>query len=311
VREGNAWLVGLVVCGRCGRHMRVAYKATPRYVCEAMARSYAAPICQHLVATEIEAAVVASFFEAIHPAELELLDEVLQCQQADHERLAHQSALQVQRATYEAGLAERQYQAVDPENRLVAAELERRWEQALRALAQAQEQAARFSQQPQEPQLDPALRTPLAELSTRLPELWESGRLGLGHKKELLRSRIRQVILNRLKPDSIEVRIVWVSGAVSTLVVHPFIHRMVEVEGYSHLVERVLDLSAQGYTAAQIVLQLSREGFRSARRRDISAAVVVAVRAQAGEMSALKRLSKQEKIEGLWTVRGLARQLGC
>lgn len=310
VREGTALLAGLVVGGRCGRQMRVAYKATTRYFCEAMARTYAAPTCQHLVATEIEQAVVAAFFEAIQPAELDLLDEVLQSQRAEHERLGRQYALQVQRATYEAALAQRQYQAVDPENRLVTAELERHWEEALRALAQAQEQAERFAQQPQEPRLDPALRTQLAELSTRLPELWESGRLRVDHKKELLRSLIRQVILNRRKPDAIEVRIVWLSGAVSTLVVHPCIHRMVEVEGYAQLVERVLDLSAQGATDAQIARQLSREGFRSARRRDISAAVVVAVRARAGQTSLLKRLSKQEKIEGFWTVRGLARELG-
>jgi DNA invertase Pin-like site-specific DNA recombinase len=310
VREGNALLAGLVVCGRCGRHMRVAYKATTRYFCEAMARTYAAPTCQHLVATEIEAAVVAAFFEAIQPAELDLLEEVLASQQADHDRLARQYAAQVQRATYEVRLAQKQYDAVDPENRLVAAELERRWEQALRALAQAQEQAERFAQQPRAPGLDPALRTQLAELSTRLPELWESGRLRVSHQKELLRSLIRQVILNRVRPDTIEVRIVWLSGAVSTLEVHPFIHRSCDVEGYAQLVERVLDLSAQGYTDAQIAVQLSREGFRSARRRDISAAVVVAVRARAGETSILKRLSKQEKIEGLWTVRGLARELG-
>ena len=310
VRDGNALLAGLVVCGRCGRHMRVAYKATPRYVCEAMARTYAAPTCQHLVATEIEQAVVTAFFEAIQPAELDLLEEVLQRHQADHERLAHQYAVQIQRATYEAGLAQRQYQAVDPENRLVAAELERRWEQALRALAHAREQAERFAEQPQEPHLDPALRAQLAELSTRLPQLWDSGRLRVGHKKELLRSLIRQVILHRLKPDTVEVRIVWLSGAVSTLVVHPFIHRLVEVERYAQLLERILDLSAQGYTDAQIARQLSSEGFRSARRRDISPAVVVAVRARAGQTSVLKRLSKQEQIEGFWTVRGLARELG-
>jgi DNA invertase Pin-like site-specific DNA recombinase len=310
VREGKALLAGLVMCGRCGRHMRVAYKATTRYFCEAMARTYAAPTCQHLVATEIEQAVVTAFFEAIQPAELDLLAGVLARQQADHERLAQQYADQVRRATYEAGLAERQYQAVDPENRLVAAELERRWEEALRALARTREQAERFAEQPREPHLDPALRGQLAELSRRLPQLWESGRLHVGHKKELLRSLIRQVILNRLQPATIEVRIVWISGAVSTLAVHPCIHRLVEVERYAQLVERILDLSAQGYTDAQIARQLSSEGFRSARRRDISAAVVVAVRARAGETSVLKRLSKQEKIESCWTVRGLAHELG-
>ena len=310
VREGTALLVGLVVCGRCGRRMRVAYKATTRYFCEAMARTYAAPTCQHLGATEIEAAVVAAFFEAIQPAELDLLEEVLHSQQADQERLARQYSDQVQRATYEASLAERQYQAVDPQNRLVAAELERRWEQALRVLAQAQDQAQRFAEQPHEPHLDPTVRTQLTELSMRLPQLWESGRLRVSHKKELLRSLIRQVILNRVRPDTVEIRIVWISGAVSTLVVHPFIHRIAQVEGYAQLVERILDLSTQGYTDTQIAHQVSSEGFRSARRRDVSLAVVRTLRTRSGETSVLKRLSKQEKIDGFWTVQGLAHELG-
>ena len=310
VREGNALLAGLVVCGRCGRHMRVAYKATTRYFCEAMARTYAAPTCQHLVATEIDTAVVAAFFAAVQPAELDLLEQILASRQADHDRLARQYADHVHRATYEAGLAERQYQAVDPENRLVAAELERRWEHALRALAQAQEQIARFAQQPLEPGLEPTLRAQFAELSTRLPELWDSGRLRVSHKKELLRSLIRQVILNRVTPDTIQVRIVWVSGAVSTLQVHPCIHRIVDVARYAQLVDRLRDLSTQGCTDAEIARQLSSEGFRSARRQDISAAVVVALRTRAGERSVLKRLSKEEKIDGFWTVHGLAHELG-
>jgi hypothetical protein len=126
----------------------------------------------------------------------------------------------------------------------------------------------------------------------------------------LLRSLIRQVILNRVRPATIEVRIVWLSGAVSTLEVHPFIHRSSEVEGYAQLVERILDLSTQGYTDAQIAAQLSREGFRSARRRDISSAVVVALRARAGATSLLQRLRNEVKIEGFWTVHGLALELG-
>ncbi len=133
-RSGRALLVGLVVCGRCGRQMRVAYKDHPRYYCAALSRAYGERNCWNLHVPSIYRAVVGAFFEAIAPAELDLLDEVLAGQQAERERLGQQYADQVARADYEARLAERQYRAVDPDNRLVAAELERRWELALRGL---------------------------------------------------------------------------------------------------------------------------------------------------------------------------------
>src|SRR5205807_1556781 len=86
----------------------------------------------------------------------DLLEEVLAAQRADHARVVQQHADQVKRAEYEARLAQRQYQAVDPDHRLVAAELERRWELALRAVAEAREAAERLTTQPPEPTLDAA-----------------------------------------------------------------------------------------------------------------------------------------------------------
>jgi len=87
--------------------------------------------------------VVDAFFAALAPAELDLLDEVLAERRADRERVARQHADRVARAAYEVRLARRQYDAVDPDNRLVAGELERRWELALRAEVEAREAAAR------------------------------------------------------------------------------------------------------------------------------------------------------------------------
>src|SRR5215208_3423269 len=157
-RQGSALLVGLVVCGRCQRHMRVTYRAHPRYVCQAMRKAYGDRTCQSLAAAEVDAAVVGAFFEAIAPAELTLLDEVLAARQAERAQLAQQQAEQVRRAEYEAQLAERQYRAVDPENRLVAAELERRWEAALQTRAEARVAAERVTAGPTESELDPTLR---------------------------------------------------------------------------------------------------------------------------------------------------------
>src|SRR4051794_8537463 len=146
-REGSALLAGLVVCGRCGYQLHVAYKPQRRYVCTALAAAYGAATCLHIDGAQLDAVVVAAFFAALAPAELDLLDEALAAQQADHARLAQQYADQVTRAEYEARFAERQYRAVDPENRLVAAEVERRWELALRAVGEAREAAEHFARQ--------------------------------------------------------------------------------------------------------------------------------------------------------------------
>jgi len=167
-RTGAALLAGLAVCGRCGHQVRVAYKAHHRYVCSAQSQEYGDRMCLSLDGPSLDTAVVAAFFAALAPAELALLDEVLAAQRTERERLAQRYADQVARADYEARLAQRRYQAIDPDHRLVAAELERRWELALRAAVEAREAAERFAESPPAPALDPDLRTQLGDLGRRL-----------------------------------------------------------------------------------------------------------------------------------------------
>lgn len=308
-RQGRALLTGLVVCGRCGRQMRVAYKPETSYFCSALSKAFAEPSCLNLHGPTIEAAVVQAFFKALEPAELALLDDVLAAKQADHARLAQQYADQVARAEYEARLAQRQYQAVDPDNRLVAAELERRWELALRGLAEAREAADRFAQTPPEPTLDPTLRQQLLNVSAELPGLWASERLSMAQKKELLRSLVRRIILNRPMSDTVEVKVVWVSGAISLLTVHPPIHREVDLTEYDRLVERILSLATEGYQDGEIARRLTAEGFRSARSQGVPKGLVVKVRQARGQRSLTEQFRSCDKIDGQWTVFGLSRLL--
>jgi DNA invertase Pin-like site-specific DNA recombinase len=310
-RQGAALLAGLVVCGRCGRQMRVNY-ATPahaQYLCAALNRAYGAASCLHLPAAPIEAAVVEAFFHALAPAELDLLDEVLAAQHVDQARLARQYADQVTRAEYEARLAEKRYRAVDPENRLVAAELERQWEVALQALAAAREAAEGFARRPSTPTLDPALRAQLRDVGHHLPAWWAGGRLSPAQQKELLRSLIRRIILARSRPDTVEVKVVWVSGAVSPLTVHPPIHRAADVSEYARVVARVLTLSAEGYPDAEIARRLTAEGFRSARRPAVPKTWVAKIRRAHQQPSLADQFRWQDQLAGQWTVRGLTRLL--
>jgi hypothetical protein len=255
--------------------------------------------------------VVASFFEAIRPSELDLLEEALEAQSADRERLLQHHQDNVEAARYEARLAEKRYRSVDPENRLVAGELEKGWEGALRTLAEAEEVAERFERERPRTQLDPTLRAGLADLGKRLPELWDSGRLSIEHKKELLRSLIRRTVLSRPRADSTEIRIVWISGAVSTLSASQPLRRVRDLPDYEEMVERILALNAEGYPDAKIARGLTEEGFRAARSKEgIPRGFVADVRRERGISSLFETLKGREKLEGNWTVLGLARELG-
>jgi DNA invertase Pin-like site-specific DNA recombinase len=310
-RDGSALLAGIAVCSRCGHKMRAAYKRKHRYVCNSLSETYRQPMCLSLPGPSVDAAVVEAFFEAIRPTELDLLEEVLAERKWDRERLEQQHADRVKRTEYEARLAEKRYRSVDPENRLVAAELEKGWEAALRALAEASEAAERFGRTPLVPELEPALRTQLEDLGKRLPELWETGKLSPSQKKELLRSLVRRVVLSRPEQDVVEVKVVWVSGAYSILRVNPpVLHRTTQLGNHGELVARILELAAEGHQDTEIARRLTKEGFRSARLPYVTRPLVEKIRTKHGQPSLTASQHSCEKIDGCWSVPGLARRLG-
>jgi hypothetical protein len=138
-RSGKALLHGLVCCGQCGHKMVVQYKGGTQYLCNQLRGQYQVPVCQRLPADAIDQWVVAQFFAAFAGTELDLYALAVQQTEQEHQHVMKAHQQQMQRLHYEANLAERQFRRADPDNRLVTAELERRWEQALRALAEAEE----------------------------------------------------------------------------------------------------------------------------------------------------------------------------
>jgi hypothetical protein len=309
-REGAALLQGLATCGLCGHRMYVAYRRRSRYVCTSMRRAFAEPRCAHLDGPSIEAFVVQAFFDAIAPAQLETLDEVLAQRQRERQRLETYHQQQVSQARFSATLARRRYEQVDPNYRLAAAELERAWDDKLRALRQAEEAAERFAHEPCEATLTPEMREQLLHLSQRLPDLWASDQLRHDQRKALLRSLIARVILKRTAADRIAVKIVWVSGHFSQgMVIPPIVHQR-HVTGYDTMVDRTRQLWRAGSTDTQIAETLSHEGFRSARRDRVLPKTVLKIRNQHHWVSRYHQHRLADKIDGMWTIHGLSRHLG-
>ncbi len=309
-REGAALLQGLATCGLWGHRMYVAYRRRARSVCTSMRRAFAEPRCAHLDGPSIEAFVVQAFFDAIAPAQLETLDEVLAQRHRERQRLETYHQQQVSQARFDATLARRRYEQVDPDYRLAAAELEREWDDKLRALRQAEEAAERFAHEPGEPTLTPELREQLLHLSQRLPDLWSSHQLSHNQRKALLRSLISRVMVKRTAADRVEVKIIWVSGHFSQgMVIPPVLHQH-HVTGYDTMVERTRQLWTEGYTDMQIAEVLSREGFRAARRARVLAKTVLKLRHRHHWVSPYHQHRLANKIDERWTIRGLARELG-
>jgi hypothetical protein len=309
-RQGAALLQGLATCGHCGHRMRVSYKPHVRYICDGLAGDFAKRMCASLDGASVEAVVVQAFFAALQPAHLDALDALLAQQLQDQATVQQHARQHLQRAQYEVHLARRRYQAVDPENRLVAAELERQWEEGLVALRQAEEALERAQRLPEQATLSPVMREKFTHIAQVLPTLWESGQLTHEHKKELLRSLVGRVILTRTKPDEVEVKIVWVSGHFSVQQLTPPIHRQQDVSRYPEFVARLHTLYEQGYTDVQMASQLTREGFHTARIQAVSAQTVLKIRRQHGWVSHYHRHRRAEHVEGNWTIHGLAHHLG-
>ena len=191
----------------------------------------------------------------------------------------------------------------------MAAELERRWEAALRAVAEAREAADQYARHPPPPSLPPAMAAQLHDVGRTLPALWAQGYFTPAQQKELLRSLIRQVILTRPVPDTVEAKVVWMSGAITPLQVHPPTLRQSDVHDYAQFVERVLALGDAGYQDREIAQRLTAEGFRGARSPRISRALVGEVRRARGQISLAEQFRTQAKLEGQWTVFGLSQEL--
>ena len=196
VRNGNALLAGLLRCGQCGRKFKVLHneRRGARYVCTAEIDYAPNKKCIAFSHMRVDAAVSAEVLCAISPLAIEAAVQVIaDCEQAGMERLRH-CELALEQARYEVTHARRQYDAVDPDNRLVAGELERRWNERLVAVARLEEQIESLrNEQPRALREDESAA--LLALADDLPRVWHHPSTPVEIRKRILRAVLKEIVV--------------------------------------------------------------------------------------------------------------------
>jgi DNA invertase Pin-like site-specific DNA recombinase len=263
VREGQALLQGLVLCGQCGRRMSVRYTrngATPCYECNQIHKQQGGRTCQSVRGDGVDAAVSRLFLEAIQPAQLEVSLATLEQIEDQARQMDRQWQLRLEGIRYEADLARRRFVAVDPENRLVARTLERDWNDKLAEVERLErEYAALPGRGPR--LLDIEERQRILALTEDLPVLWGAETTTQVERKQLLRFLIKDVTLTK-RDRVIAIAIRWQTEAC-TVVDVPRPPRSCDARRTdAAVVARVREL-AGSHTDAQIAALLNKEGMTS------------------------------------------------
>ncbi len=267
-RSGSALLAGLVVCARCGCRLTVHYDdgetRLHTYECVERWTHYGEPKCQHLAGPCLDAFVCQQVLAALEPAALELsltATERLEQERAELDRLWQQRR---ERAAYEVERAARQYQAVEPEHRLVARTLERTWEEKLAAQQQLEEEYHRFVQH--KPRLlSETEREAIRHLATDIPALWVAPTTTAADRKEILRQVVEQVMVDvQGSSERVEVRIKWIGGGHTEGIVIRPVGKLIELSAYPQICQLVQELTEAGWATTAIAQALSDAGYCSA-----------------------------------------------
>ncbi len=266
-REGTALLQGRVRCGQCGRMMQVGYSGTtgntPRYICGRNKMLYGGErFCQSVGGRRLENRVLDEVFAVLEPAGLLATAKALEEAEANHRRHVAVFELAVERARFEADRARRQFDAVEPENRLVARALERSLEKAL--VAQRQAEANLVAQRLRQPtRLSDEETGWLERAGADVRAVFHAPTTTWRERKQLLRVIIAEVVVTvQEKARQAEVNIVWEGGAATAFVLDlnkTGKHFRTTDEETVELVRRL----AERYDDRTIAIVLSRQGRRT------------------------------------------------
>ena len=308
-RAGKALLAGLMVCGACGRRMHASYrsKSTAYYVC--MRRRQESSDCSGLASGAIDDLVTTLVLRALEPAALEVSLKVVDDVEQERRRLHRHWEQRLERATYEAQRAERRYQSVEPENRLVARSLEQQWEKALREQRMLLEDHDRFLKQ-QPPRLTEAERDRIREVAADISALWHAPKTTVRDRKEIIRLLTERIVVNvRTVSERTEVLITWRHGETTHHQIARAVSRYESLAEYDRMMDRLAQLRREGLTMNELAARLTREGFRTPRsQKGYTSTSVRQLLSRRGLTGGA--IGREQLAAGEWWLPDLAEKLG-
>jgi DNA invertase Pin-like site-specific DNA recombinase len=281
-REGLALLQGLLLCGTCGHALTVRYTGNggiyPCYLCNRLRREgSASKDCMSFRCDLLDAAIAEEVLKALQPAEIELALAALQELESRDRTISRQWQMRLERAEYEAALAERRYQEVDPSQRLVAGTLERRWNDALLQLEDLKKQAAEFLCQ-ETRVATPEQKAKVLALARDLPRVWHAPTTQAKDRKRMLRLLIKDITVEKpLRPKQLLAHIRWQGGACTDICVQLPPNIADRVRYPAAVVDRVRHL-AQSLADGDIADCLNQEGQVSALGKPFTGSMIQWIR---------------------------------
>jgi DNA invertase Pin-like site-specific DNA recombinase len=279
-RAGRALLSGLIVCGRCGHHMNVAYHPgktkEPHYWCDTHFFEEREQPCFGTKAPPVDELVAQQVLRALEPAAVDLSLQAATDIKQERERLHRHWRQRLERAQYESQRAERQYQSVEPENRLVARTLEQHWEESLRQERQLREEYDRFlAATPAS--LSDADAERVRAASQNISALWHAADMTPQDRKSIVRCLVDHVVVHVEQcSEYVDVTIHWHGGFMSQHQVVRPVFGYTHLRDYDQLISRIKTLHQEGKSVPAIAERLNAEGFVPPRRRGIFSVGTVA-----------------------------------
>lgn len=304
VRRGRALLAGLLTCEHCGIRMITRYQgkaSQPRYLCDGGRACYGHGRCQSVAARTLDDEIVRLALLALTPASLEVSLEVAADLERRRAQLDGHWQSRLERARYHVDRARRQYNAVEPENRLVARTLEQAWEDELRGLQQLEQEYRRFQQN--QPGLLTAVESEqIRQLATDLPALWLAAQTTDEDRKQILRQVIERVIVTvEDGTEWVELRVHWAGGQQTYSRIRRPVAGTLQLSRWPELKRRLQELKSADLSAQEIADELHHQGFKPAKGARITAQVVRIWLSRFGLSSKRKPLAI-ETADSEWTI---------
>jgi DNA invertase Pin-like site-specific DNA recombinase len=316
-RKGNALLQGIVSCGRCARRMCLRYSGPhgdyPVYVCVADSSAEGRPRCQEVRALAVDAEVERLILTALTPDRIVLAIAALGEIEEETRAMERQWSLKRERARYDVERARRQYDAVEPENRLVARSLERVWEERLRRVDQVEQEYDAWRRE-QSVSISDNDRAEILALGEELPRLWRAATTRSADRKQIVRLVIKDVALDQKRRRGyVWIKVIWKTGAASEHWLQRCVQGYEQHADQDRLRQCITELNRQQKMDGEIAAILNKEALRTAHGAPFSGGMVHVLRKR-WRIQSVKingtAANPQQWPDGSYSVQGAATAIG-